>query len=142
MGRRGLDQPVADIQAGDASAAPAPGGGDAGRCGDKLSGGSAGPRWATQPEPTLDVCCTEVVNIDGCGRDGLARTMSDHQGLPLYSHACVGGPARGAEATSWGSTEALDAVKRICERVTARCHQAIATHRPADAPDEQIGAAT
>jgi hypothetical protein len=55
----------------------------------------------------------------------LERTMSDHLGLPLPNQVRVGGPAWGAEMIPWGSTDALEAVKRICQGVTVRCHQAI-----------------
>jgi hypothetical protein len=58
--------------------------------------------------------------------------MSDHLGLPLSNQVRVGGPAWGTEVIPWGSTDALEAVKRICQGVTVRCHQAIAAHRPAD----------
>ena len=68
--------------------------------------------------------------------------MSDHLGLHFSNQAGVGGPAWGAEVIPWGSTEASEAVRRICQGVTMRCHQAMATHRSADAPDEQVGAAT
>ena len=67
---------------------------------------------------------------------------SGHLGLHFSNQASVGGPAWGAEVIPWGSTEASEAVHRICQGVTMRCHQAMATHRPANAPDEQIGAAT
>jgi hypothetical protein len=70
------------------------------------------------------------------------RTMSDHLGLHFSTQAGVGGPASGAEVIPWGSTEASEAVHRICQKVAMRCHKAMTTHRPADAPDEQIGAAT
>jgi hypothetical protein len=70
------------------------------------------------------------------------RTMSDHLGLHFSNQAGVGGPAWGAEVIPWGSMEASEAVHRICQRVAMRCHQAMTTHRPADAPDEQIDAAT
>jgi hypothetical protein len=53
----------------------------------------------------------------------------------------VGGPAQGAEMIPWGSTEASEAVQRICQAVALRCYQTIATHRPAVAPDEQVAAA-
>ena len=67
--------------------------------------------------------------------------MSDHLGLHLSNPVHVGGPALGAEMIPWGSTEASAAVQRICQAVALRCHQTIATHRPADAPDEQVAAA-
>jgi hypothetical protein len=67
--------------------------------------------------------------------------MSD-LGWHVSTQARVGGPAWGAEVIPWGSTDALEAVQRICQAVAVRCDQAIATHHPADAPDEQVGAAT
>ena len=67
--------------------------------------------------------------------------MSDHLGLHLSNPVHVGGPALGAEMIPWGSTEASAAVQRICQAVALRCHQTITTHRPADAPDEQVAAA-
>ena len=70
------------------------------------------------------------------------RTMSDHLGLPLSNQVRVGAPAWGAEVIPWGSTDALEAVKRICQEVTVRCHQAIATHRPADTSEPQVGTTT
>jgi hypothetical protein len=33
-------------------------------------------------------------------------------------------------------------VKRICQGVALRCHQAIATHHPGDAPDIPLSAAS
>ncbi|HYZ37577.1 MAG TPA: hypothetical protein VE673_12780 [Pseudonocardiaceae bacterium] len=68
--------------------------------------------------------------------------MSDHLGLPLSNQVRVGAPAWGAEVIPWGSTDALEAVKRICQEVTVRCHQAIATHRPADTSEPQVGTTT
>ena len=64
----------------------------------------------------------------------LERTMSDHLGLHLSNPVHLGGLARGPEVIPWGSIEASEAIKRICHGVTARCDQAIATHRSADAP--------
>lgn len=61
-------------------------------------------------------------------------TMIDHLGLHFSNQAGVGGPAGGAEVIPWGSTEASEAVHRICQGVAMRCYQAMATHRPADAP--------
>ena len=62
--------------------------------------------------------------------------MSD-LGLPLSSQARVG-----AEVVAWGSTNALEAVKRICQAVAVRCDQAIGMqHHPADAPANQVSAA-
>jgi hypothetical protein len=68
--------------------------------------------------------------------------MSDRLGLPLSNRMHVGGSTGGAEVIPWGSTEAMEAIKRTCQGVTVRCHQAMAMHRPATAPDEQVGAAT
>jgi hypothetical protein len=67
----------------------------------------------------------------------LERTMSD-VGLPLSHQARVG-----AEVVAWGSTDAVEAVKRICQAVAVRCAQAIGTqHHPADALDNQVSAAS
>lgn len=97
-----------------------------------------------QPESTFGRLPYRVVVLvwwtAAVGR--LEQAMSDHLGLPLSNQAGGGGSAWAAGAVPWGSTEALEAVKRICQGVTVRCNQAIATHRPADAPDEWIGAAT
>jgi hypothetical protein len=43
---------------------------------------------------------------------------------------------------SWGSADALEAVKRICQDVALRCHQALATHHPGDVPDIPVSAAS
>lgn len=69
----------------------------------------------------------------------LERTMSDHLDARLSDQ---GATARGAEVVSWGSTDALEAVKRICQGVALRCHQAIATHHPGDASDIPVSAAS
>jgi hypothetical protein len=61
--------------------------------------------------------------------------MSGQWGLRLSDHAQASSTARGAEVVSWGSTDALDAVKRICHGVALRCHQAVATHHSGDAPE-------
>jgi hypothetical protein len=67
----------------------------------------------------------------------LERTMSDG-GLPLSHQARVC-----AKVVAWGSTDALEAVKRICQAVAVRCDQALATqHHPADAPDNQVSVAS
>jgi hypothetical protein len=68
--------------------------------------------------------------------------MSDHLGLPLSSQVRGGGSVRDAELIAWGSTEALEAVKRICQGVAMRCHQTMATHHRASNPDDQQSAAT
>jgi hypothetical protein len=61
--------------------------------------------------------------------------MSDQWRLRLSDQAQAGRTAPGAEVVSWGSTDALDAVKRICDGVAMRCHQAIAKHHSGDAPE-------
>jgi hypothetical protein len=68
--------------------------------------------------------------------------MSDQMDAGLSDQVRVGGTARGAEVVSWGSTDASEAVKRICQGVALRCHQAIATHHPGDAADMPISAAS
>jgi hypothetical protein len=70
------------------------------------------------------------------------QTMNDHPGVRLSDQVGVGGAARGAEVVSWGSPDALEAVKRICQGVALRCHQAIATHPPGDTPDIPVSAAS
>lgn len=67
--------------------------------------------------------------------------MSDYLGLHLSNQTGMAGSAWDAEVIPWGSTETSDAVKRICQGLARRCHQAIATHNPADILDEQVGAA-
>lgn len=62
--------------------------------------------------------------------------MSD-VGLPLSRQARVG-----AEVVAWGSTEAVEAVKRICQAVAVRCDQALGTQHPTDAPDNQVSTAS
>ena len=66
--------------------------------------------------------------------------MSDHLGVHLSDQVRVGGPPRGIEVVCWGSTEALEAVKRVCQDVAVRCHRAVTTHCSVDAADEQLGA--
>jgi len=61
--------------------------------------------------------------------------MSDQWRLRLSDQAQASRTAPGAEVVSWGSTDALDAVKRVCHGVALRCHQAIATHHSNDAPE-------
>lgn len=69
----------------------------------------------------------------------LERTMSDHVDARLSDQ---GATARGAEVVSWGSNDALEAVKRICHDVALRCHQAIGTHHAGDASDIPVSAAS
>jgi hypothetical protein len=68
----------------------------------------------------------------------LELAMSDHLGSSLSSQVRVGGSVRDAELIPWGSTEALEAIQRICQGVAMRCHQALATHHPASNPDDQL----
>lgn len=68
--------------------------------------------------------------------------MSDRLGSSSSSQVRLGGPARDAELIPWGSTEALEAIKRICQGVAMRCHEAMATHHPAGNPDDHLSAAT
>lgn len=68
--------------------------------------------------------------------------MSDDLGARLSDQGGVGGAARGPEVVSWGSADALEAVKRICQDVALRCHQALATHHPGDVPDIPVSAAS
>jgi len=66
--------------------------------------------------------------------------MSDHVDVRLSDQ---GAPVvRAAEVVSWGSTDALEAVQRICQGVALRCHQALATHHPGDASDIPVSAAS
>jgi hypothetical protein len=69
----------------------------------------------------------------------LERAMSDHVDARRSDQ---GATARGAEVVSWGSTDALEAVKRICHGVALRCHQTLATHHPGDASDIPVSAAS
>ena len=49
----------------------------------------------------------------------------------------------GAEVVAWGSIDVSEAVRRICQAVAVRCDQALGTQRhPADAPDNQVSAAS
>jgi hypothetical protein len=67
--------------------------------------------------------------------------MSD-LGLPVSNQLRAGGSARAAEVICWGSTEALEAIKRTCQAVAARCHQTITTHHPADAQGNEVSTAS
>jgi hypothetical protein len=69
----------------------------------------------------------------------LERIMSDHRGA---GRSDQGTTARGAEVISWGSADALEAVRRICHGVALRCHQTLATHHPGDASDIAVRAAS
>ena len=74
--------------------------------------------------------------MDGCG----GTAGADHERCGLAS---ISPGARGAEVVAWGSTDALEAVKRICQAVAVRCGQAIGTqHHAADAPDNQVSVAS
>ena len=68
--------------------------------------------------------------------------MSDQLGARLFDQVPAGATARGADVVGWGSTDALAAVKRICQDVALRCQQTIATYHPGDAPDTQVSAAS
>jgi len=68
--------------------------------------------------------------------------MSDHLGSPRSNRVHLDGSPWDAEVIPWGSIGAMEAVKRTCQDVTARCHQAMATQHLATAPDEQADAAT
>ncbi len=71
----------------------------------------------------------------------LERAMSSQWGSRLSDQVQASSTAPGAEAVSWGSADALDAVKRVCHGVALRCHQAIATHHSGDAPEPPASAA-
>jgi hypothetical protein len=68
--------------------------------------------------------------------------MSDQLDARLSGPVRVGETAQGAQVVSWNSTDALDAVKRVCQGVALRCHQTIAAHHPGDASDVPVSAAS
>ncbi|MBV9058386.1 MAG: hypothetical protein JO296_09840 [Pseudonocardiales bacterium] len=67
--------------------------------------------------------------------------MSGPWGSRLSGQVQASSTAAGAEAVSWGSADALDAVKHVCHGVALRCRQAIATHHSGDAPETPASAA-
>ena len=86
-----------------------------------------GTEWFTEASTATTVCEYRT----GGSSDHLDARLSDQ-----------GATARRAEVVSWGSTDALEAVKRICQDVALRCHQAIAAHHPGDASDFPVSAAS
>lgn len=62
--------------------------------------------------------------------------MSDHLDLHAPYQAHAGGLAVGIDVIPWGSAAAQEAVNRVCQEVTARCEQVIATQAATDTPDQ------
>jgi hypothetical protein len=128
----------------DAAAVSCSGAGTAARAGvSMLSGGVAGRRAKDcHLISRLDVCHSgwpsELLAVVGRG----SGTMSDQIGARLFDQVRAGATARGVDVVGWGSTDALAAVKRMCQDVALRCQQAIATHHPGDASDTLVSAAS
>ncbi len=63
--------------------------------------------------------------------------MSNYLALDAYQRS-AGGLAAGVDVIPWGSAAAQEAINRICQEVTARCEQVIATQTVTDGNNQGV----